>query len=136
MGLATARCLAEDGARVALVGRSQTVLDEAVDELSRLGSRAHSDADVSSRVTRHAERFPDRAAIALSVLTEQGMLVHGDIRADNVFFAGDRCKIDLGYLVSQGLPTSIRSGHDEELVRTYLNRLVALGVRGYGFDDA
>jgi 3-oxoacyl-[acyl-carrier protein] reductase len=38
MGLATARCLAEDGARVALVGRSQAVLDQAAEELTRLGS--------------------------------------------------------------------------------------------------
>jgi hypothetical protein len=110
--------------------------------------RERSDADVSPRVARHAERFASRAATALSVLTEQDMLVHGDIRADNVFFAGDRCKIvdfqmtargvgaiDLGYLVSQGLPTDIRSGRDEEMVRTYLDRLVASGVRGYGFDD-
>ena len=38
MGLATARCLAEDGARIALVGRSQAILDEAAAELTRLGS--------------------------------------------------------------------------------------------------
>ena len=38
MGLATAQCLAEDGARVALVGRSQAVLDEAPAKLTRLGS--------------------------------------------------------------------------------------------------
>jgi NAD(P)-dependent dehydrogenase (short-subunit alcohol dehydrogenase family) len=38
MGLATARCLAEDGARVALVGRSAEVLDAAAEELGRIGS--------------------------------------------------------------------------------------------------
>ncbi|HEY9266640.1 MAG TPA: SDR family oxidoreductase [Mycobacterium sp.] len=38
MGLATARCLAEDGARVALVGRTKPVLDHAAEELGRLGS--------------------------------------------------------------------------------------------------
>jgi NAD(P)-dependent dehydrogenase (short-subunit alcohol dehydrogenase family) len=38
MGLATARCLAEDGARVALVGRSAEVLDTAAEELGRIGS--------------------------------------------------------------------------------------------------
>ena len=38
MGLATARCLAEDGARVAVVGRTQAVLDRAAAELTRLGS--------------------------------------------------------------------------------------------------
>jgi 3-oxoacyl-[acyl-carrier protein] reductase len=38
MGLATARCMAEDGARVAVVGRSAAVLDEAAAELARIGS--------------------------------------------------------------------------------------------------
>lgn len=38
MGLATARCLADDGARVALVGRTQSVLDDAAAELSARGS--------------------------------------------------------------------------------------------------
>lgn len=38
MGLSAARCFAEDGARVALVGRDRTVLDRAADELAALGS--------------------------------------------------------------------------------------------------
>ncbi|MCK0174874.1 MULTISPECIES: SDR family NAD(P)-dependent oxidoreductase [Mycobacteriaceae] len=38
MGLATARCLAEDGARVALVGRTAATLDRAAAELSERGS--------------------------------------------------------------------------------------------------
>ena len=38
MGLATARCLAEDGARVAVVGRSADVLVAAAEELARCGS--------------------------------------------------------------------------------------------------
>jgi NAD(P)-dependent dehydrogenase (short-subunit alcohol dehydrogenase family) len=38
MGLATARCLADDGARVAVVGRAKAVLDEAVADLTRRGS--------------------------------------------------------------------------------------------------
>ena len=38
MGLATARCLAEDGARVAIIGRSKNLLDRAADELSGCGS--------------------------------------------------------------------------------------------------
>lgn len=38
MGLATARCLAEDGARIAVVARSQSDLDRAADDLTRRGS--------------------------------------------------------------------------------------------------
>ena len=38
MGLATARCLAEEGARVALIGRTPAALESAAAELTRLGS--------------------------------------------------------------------------------------------------
>lgn len=38
MGLAAARCLADDGARVALVGRNRAVLDSATADLSLRGS--------------------------------------------------------------------------------------------------
>lgn len=38
MGLAAARCLAEDGAKVAVIGRSRTALDAAVTELQSIGS--------------------------------------------------------------------------------------------------
>ncbi len=38
MGLATARCLADDGARVAVVARSAADLDRATEDLSRRGS--------------------------------------------------------------------------------------------------
>ena len=77
------------------------------------------------------------------------MLLHGDIRADNMFFDGDLLKIvdfqfacrgvgvaDVGYLISQGLPTEVRRGHDEELVREYLAWLAENGVTDYSFDEA
>jgi NAD(P)-dependent dehydrogenase (short-subunit alcohol dehydrogenase family) len=38
MGLAAARCLADDGARVALLGRTQDVLDRAAEGLAERGS--------------------------------------------------------------------------------------------------
>jgi hypothetical protein len=108
-----------------------------------------SGSEVVPAVSRHAERFAQRAITALSVLTEQDTLVHGDIRADNVFFSGNQCKIvdyqmtargagaiDVGYLVSQGLPTSVRSGRDEELVREYLDAVNSRGLRDGGFDAA
>src|ERR1700756_1985632 len=38
MGLATARCLADDGARVAVVGRGRDALDSAVTDLTERGS--------------------------------------------------------------------------------------------------
>lgn len=111
--------------------------------------RDKSGAAVPRRVARFAERFAESAPQALSALTEHSMLLHGDIRADNMFFDGDRLKIvdfqfagvgcgaaDIGYLVSQGLPVDIRRGHDESLVREYLGVLRDRGLTSYGFGDA
>ena len=77
------------------------------------------------------------------------MLLHGDIRADNMFFRGQDIKIvdfqlslrgagaaDIAYLVSQGLPTPLRRGHDHALVQEYVARLKAHGVDDYSFDEA
>jgi hypothetical protein len=96
-----------------------------------------------------AARFAEHAATALSALTERRVLIHGDIRADNLFFRDDRMAIvdfqlaaqaagavDIGYLVSQGLTTQERGGRDEQLLREYLDALTACGVRDYGFDEA
>jgi len=104
---------------------------------------------VPPTVARYAEQFAEHATIALQALTERSMLLHGDIRADNMFFAGERLKVvdfqftsrgvgaaDVGYLVSQGLPAAVRRGHDEDLLREYLARLAAHGVSDYSFDDA
>jgi aminoglycoside phosphotransferase (APT) family kinase protein len=108
--------------------------------------RAHTEASVPEAIARFAERFTEHAGTALAGLTERSMLLHGDIRADNMFFAGDRMKVvdfqfaevgagavDVAYLVSQGLPTEIRRGQDEALLRGYLE---SLGDVGYSFDDA
>jgi hypothetical protein len=108
-----------------------------------------SSVPVPAPVRAFAQRFADGAGEALHALTERSMLLHGDIRADNMFFDGDRLKVvdfqfasvgagvaDIGYLVSQGLPTEVRRGHDEELVREYLACLSASGVTDYSFDEA
>jgi aminoglycoside phosphotransferase (APT) family kinase protein len=111
--------------------------------------RAHTASAVPPAVAGFAERFAERAVEALPVLTERDMLLHGDIRADNLFFSGDRMKVvdfqfaargagaaDVAYLVTQGLPSTVRAGHDEALVREYLAHVAAHGVTGYGFDEA
>jgi len=104
---------------------------------------------VPGRVAQFAEEFAQRAVAALPALTERDMLLHGDIRADNLFFDGGAMKVvdfqfaargcgaaDIAYLVTQGLRTEVREGHDEALVREYLDRLVAGGVADYAFEDA
>jgi Ecdysteroid kinase-like family len=108
-----------------------------------------SSAPVPSAVAAFAEQFAEHAGEALTALTERSMLLHGDIRADNLFFAGDHLKVvdfqfasrgagavDVAYLVSQGLPTEVRRGHDEALVREYLERLAEHGVSEYSFEEA
>jgi Ecdysteroid kinase-like family len=119
--------------------------------------RDNCSTSVPPAVARYADRFADVAPTALTALTERSMLLHGDIRADNMFFDGDRLKLvdfqltsrgagaaDIGYMVSQGLPGAVRRGHDEELVRHYLTilgrarrrrllvrrRVAALPIRG------
>ncbi len=92
--------------------------------------RDHCNGSVPASVARFAESFAERAVEALPALTERDMLLHGDIRADNLFFDGDRMKVvdfqfaargcgaaDIAYLVTQGLPSRTRHGHDEALVR-------------------
>ena len=111
--------------------------------------RDRSSVAIPAAVARYAERFVELAPKALAALTVRPMLLHGDIRADNMFFDGDSLKIvdfqmasrgagvaDVAYLISQGLPTDVRRGHDEQLVREYLARLADYGVSDYSFDEA
>ena len=53
----------------------------------------NSTVPVPAAVADFAERFGDFAGQALEALTERSMLLHGDIRADNMFFDGDRLKV-------------------------------------------
>ena len=109
----------------------------------------HASVPVPKAVADSAARFADGAGEALEALTERSMLLHGDIRADNLFFDVERMKVvdfqfasvgtgaaDIAYLVSQGLPTEVRRGHDEALVREYLAQLAGYGVDDYAFDQA
>ena len=108
-----------------------------------------SSAAIPSPIADFAEHFAEHTGEALQALTDRSMLLHGDIRADNLFFDGDRLKVvdfqfasrgvgaaDVAYLVSQGLPSEVRRGHDKALVRDYLERLAAHGVSDYSFDEA
>lgn len=106
--------------------------------------RDHTRRPVPAATAAFAERFADLAPAALTALADRNTLLHGDIRADNMFFREDALKVvdfqltvrgagaaDVAYLVSQGLPTEVRRGRDEELVREYVSQ-----VDGYTFDEA
>ncbi|MBO0677429.1 phosphotransferase [Mycolicibacterium sp. S2-37] len=111
--------------------------------------REHSRRTVPTAVAAFADDFADRAGPALAALSERNMLLHGDIRADNLFFDREQLKVvdfqfaargagaaDIAYLVTQGLPTDVRSGQDEMLMREYLEHVAGHGVSDYGFDEA
>lgn len=111
--------------------------------------RDNATGPVPADVARFAEDFAHRVGPGLAALTERDMLLHGDIRADNLFFDGDAMKVvdfqfaargcgaaDIAYLVTQGLPSDVRRGHDEALVREYLGHLGGHGITDYAFDDA
>lgn len=111
--------------------------------------RDKTEQSVPRSVARYAENYASYAGAALSAMSEQRALLHGDSRADNMFFDEDRLKVidfqfmaygsgasDVAYLVSQSLPTSARRGNDEALVREYLDYFAAHGIGDYAFDDA
>lgn len=110
--------------------------------------RERTEATVPARFAAFADRFAEHAATALTALSRQDRLIHGDIRADNMFFRDDAMKVvdfqfvargcgvsDIAYLVTQGLPEATRAGHDEALVREYLDRLVDAGAEPADFDE-
>ncbi|RDH79479.1 DUF1679 domain-containing protein [Mycolicibacterium moriokaense] len=109
----------------------------------------HSTQPLPAALSGFSEAFSRYADASLRALVERSMLLHGDIRADNMFFDGDRLKVvdfqfaslgagaaDVAYLVSQGLPTEVRQGHDKALVREYLTQLATHGVEDYSFEEA
>jgi len=72
MGLAAARCLADDGARVALVGRTQAVLDRAAQDLTTRGSPdavgLGADTEDGAAVQRVFDQLADRWDGRLNIL--------------------------------------------------------------------
>ncbi|MCK9247758.1 MAG: ecdysteroid 22-kinase family protein [Solirubrobacteraceae bacterium] len=104
---------------------------------------------VPPAVAAFGDRISEHVPRLLEGLTERPGLIHGDIRADNLFFRGDDLAIvdfqltargvgaaDVAYLVSQGLTTETRGGGDERLVREYLELLAGHGAPAYAFEDA
>lgn len=78
-------------------------------------------------------------------------LTHNDYRLDNLMFthgAEPECVavdwqtftvshpgFDVGLMLGASVPTELRRAHEEELLRVYYDRLIALGVKSYGFSD-
>jgi hypothetical protein len=75
-------------------------------------------------------------------------LVHGDFRLDNVLFTPESCAVvdwqtvtwgpvmlDAAYFLGGALEPQVRREHEENLVRTYHDALVARGIQGFSWQD-
>ncbi|AFM16526.1 dehydrogenase of unknown specificity, short-chain alcohol dehydrogenase like protein [Mycolicibacterium chubuense NBB4] len=99
MGLATARCLADDGARVALIGRTRSVLDDAVADLLDRGAPEAvglvADTGDEDRVQRVFAELGDRWNGRLNILVNAvGPTVRGSF--DELSDADWRRAVDEG----------------------------------------
>jgi hypothetical protein len=103
-----------------------------------LANRRH---DHPPAIDRLVERLPDLTLELAGSLASPACLAHGDLRADNLFFAGNDVAVidfqfctrasgiyDVAYLISQGLDTTVRRGHDRELVGRYVRALRSAGL--------
>jgi hypothetical protein len=103
-----------------------------------LANRRH---DHPPAVDRLIERLPDLTLELAKSLASPTCLAHGDLRIDNLFFAGNDVAVvdfqfctrasgmyDVAYLLSQGLETTVRRGHDHELVSRYVRALRDAGL--------
>lgn len=101
----------------------------------------HAPDAVPAELASIGDRWPKRSSWILGELMEPMTLCHGDWRADNLLFDGDRPVAldfqivgvgsgiyDVGYFLSQSLRPEVRRGHDRELLGEYLARLVAHGI--------
>ena len=90
----------------------------------------------------------DVVAPVAEMIASPATLCHGDLRLDNLRFVDGSLVVfdfqlvvrsngvaDLAYFASQSIPTELRTGRDEELVRCYLAELAANSVR-YDFAEA
>jgi aminoglycoside/choline kinase family phosphotransferase len=127
-----------------------TVFPAVVDQVGQLGPvislgwpiyLANRRRDHPAAVEQLVERLPDLTLELAASLSDPACLTHGDLRVDNLFFAGTDMAVvdfqfctrasgiyDIAYLISQGLDTTVRRGHDRELVGRYLRALQSAGL--------
>jgi len=97
------------------------------------------------------ERFGDNVHQLLDrIAAMPNTVAHFDYRLDNLFFDDEADRVwmidfqtsskgggayDIGYFISQSVPTEIRRRCEDALLHTYHDELVSLGVSGYSFDQ-
>jgi hypothetical protein len=105
---------------------------------------------MSGDALKVGDALPDLLPFFIAELAAPRTIAHGELRAENLFLSPDggilmvdfqtvgqeAGIIDLAYLISQSLPTEVRRGHDEALIRRYHDGLMSAGVEDYSFDEA
>lgn len=105
---------------------------------------------IAESVKAFGDHFTDLIPSFVEQLAAPRTIAHGELRADNLFLLPDRGLlmidfqtvaqqagiVDVAYLVSQSVPVDVRRGHDERLVRRYVEGLAAAGVDDYDFERA
>lgn len=105
---------------------------------------------VSGDAAKVGDCLPDLIPFYINALATPRTIAHGELRAENLFLPPDggilmldfqtvglhAGIVDVAYLISQSLPTAVRQGRDEVLVRRYHQGLLAAGVTDYAFDQA
>ena len=110
-------------------------------------------SDLPDDMRRIGERLSDQIVGMLDrAMDRPRTLCHGDYRLDNFFFGArpehaaltvvdwqiatrSTGTFDVGYLVSQSVPPSLRREIELDLLRAYHDRLIELGVKNYSFGD-
>ena len=114
------------------------------------GARQALGNGIAPDIAELGERLPSLLPQLIDRLGSPRTITHGELRADNLFISPDgqltmidfqtvgqqAGMIDVSYLLSQSLATSVRRENEESLVRRYWQGLGAAGVSGYGWDDA
>ncbi len=112
------------------------------------GAQTHAADLLTPEIKAFGDRYGDCVPFFLSSLMQPATLLHGDWRADNLFYGSaspddddDRMAVvdfqimgqgsgayDLAYFASQSIDSSVRSGRDGELIAAYLAALAEAGV--------
>jgi thiamine kinase-like enzyme len=105
---------------------------------------------VADEVREFGDRFPSLIPFFIERLATPRTIVHGELRADNLFLTPDDDLlmidfqtvaqeagiVDVAYLLSQSLSPEIRTWQDEGLVRRYQQALEHAGVEDYSAEQA
>lgn len=120
------------------------------DSIARAGARWHEHAAVAVEENNDiVEAFVARSGAWFEAVGQNISLTHNDFRLDNLMFMPTaECVTldwqsflvahagrDTGLFLGCSVPTEMRRAHQDHLLHVYHDRMIALGVEGYTFDQ-